>query len=320
MARSYRSTVRRPGRRPPVQAGTSTARRRPGHRLGHPERLGQAVVAAVARADGGQELLHGLGHDLEDGRGVALDLLGRVGVLGLQVLEQAHHGRRAEGVVLHDGLVGNADEGQDQRRQHPGPVLAGAAVEDGGQRAGRCPRTSKAAVSAGAPSGHHLRVAGGHIGGLPPRRQLLGGREHVGQRQVDVAHRHLVDREPAPLLGLVHRAQVDDRGHARDRSAARWSASLSRWRPSARNRRRQPIWWPSPGPVAAQVTEVDAAVEGEGAGGPGVGRRRAATGRHRWRTWPRSVPSAPAAGPGGRRRWRFSRRRPRRPVCGPCGW
>ena len=104
----------------------------------------------------------------------------------------------AEGVVLDDGLVGHAQEGQDQRGQHPGPVLAGAAVEDGGQGVRSRPGPRMAGSGPVPPSATIARVAGGHVGGLPPRRQLLGGGQHVGERQVHVAHRDLVDREPSP--------------------------------------------------------------------------------------------------------------------------
>jgi len=55
-----------------------------GHRVDHPQRLGQTVVGPVLGHHCGQELLHGLGHDLEDGRSVALDLLGGVGVLAFR--------------------------------------------------------------------------------------------------------------------------------------------------------------------------------------------------------------------------------------------
>ena len=200
---------------------------------------------------------------------MALHLLGGVGVLGFQVLEEAHHGLGTEDVVLHDGLVGNPHEGQDQCREDPGPVLAGTAVEHRRKRAGR-PEDLECPGEGGRTFGHHPGVAGGHEGCLPPRRQLFGGREHVGERQVDVAHRHLLDREPAPLLGLVHRAQVDDRGHAQidQPPVVGFAQSVEPVGPE----QAPPAGLVAViGPVAPQITEVDAPVEGQG---PGWARRR----------------------------------------------
>ena len=116
------------------QASTRTVARRRLDRRRHSERGGQVVVGAVADPQAGQELLHGLGDDVEDGRGELLDLVLGLGVLGLQPGEQAVHGLGRQGVVGHDGLVGHAEEGQQQGGQHAGAVLAGAAVHDRRQR------------------------------------------------------------------------------------------------------------------------------------------------------------------------------------------
>ena len=93
--------------------------------------------------------------------------------------------------------------------------------------------------------GHHLHVAGGHVGGLPPRRQLLGRREHVGERagrRSAPGPASTGNRPRCSASSTVRRSMTV----ATPRSISRrWSASLSRWRPSARNSRRQPIWRPS---------------------------------------------------------------------------
>src|SRR5664280_3126804 len=285
MGRSYRSTVVIPRIDGIVSDLHEDGLVQPTDRLGHPEGLGQCRIGAVLRPEGGEELLHRLGHHVEDRRGELLHRLDRVGVLRLQSVEEALHGQGAERVVLDDRLVGDTQEGEHQGGEHPGPILPGAAVDHRRKRVGRGqdlggPGQDRTTLR------HHLPVTRRDKGGLPPLRELLGGGEHVGQGKVDVVNRHQVDREPAALLRLVDGPQVDHRGQSQTHQLV----AIGRGQlvePVGPEQAPPPDLASVDGPVPAEIAKVHASLEIEGPAGQGV--------------------------------W-LSRRRRRRPACAPCGW
>ncbi len=134
-----------------------------------------------------------------------------------------------------------------------------------------------APVSACTTRVHHVPVAFGDVGRLVPPGQVLGGGQHVDQGELVVADGDLLDREPAPVGGLVGRAQVDDGGEPEAGQGA--PVGLGQAAKAVGPEKAAPgDLAPVGGRVTAQVTEVDAAVELEVAGGhhPAViaGRRR----------------------------------------------
>src|SRR5664280_2867511 len=238
MGRSYRSTVMVPRIDPMASDLHEDGVLQPADRLGDPEGLGQRRIGAVLRPEGGEELLHRLGHHVDD------------------------------------RLVGDAQEGEHQGGEHPGPVLPGAAVDDRRQRVGRGqdldgPGQGRTTLR------HHLSVPQRHIGGLPPLRELRDGREDVGQGKLEIANRHQVDREPAALVRLVDGPQVDHRGqsHAHQLVAV---GRGQRAEPVGAEQAPPADLAAVDGTVPAEVAEVDASLEVEGPAGQRVrlSRRR----------------------------------------------
>ena len=183
-----------------------------------PERGRVGVERAPVVAQTREEHAHRRRLGGEDRGRESLEHLG-IGRPAAEPLEQARHRRAAQRVVGHDRLVGNTEQAEHDRGEHAGAVLARAAVEHRGKRVGlrhrrdRRPDRRRAGV-------RHAQVGVADVHRFGPLAQFDLVGQHVGHREV--VHHDVADVVlPAPaLLGLVDRAEVDDRRAIRVRRAA----------------------------------------------------------------------------------------------------
>ena len=129
-------------------------------------------------------------------------------------LHDEGHAGLGQRVVVHDRVVGHADERQHDRGHQPGPVLARRAVE----------HRRQVVLRREVPDdlGEGLGALGEAVDVVTPdvalhergRKHASGGGVAVGQRRVHPLHVGLLERTTSGAIDLDRRPQVDHRAHA----------------------------------------------------------------------------------------------------------
>ena len=185
--------------------------------------------------------------------------------------QDLQHGLVAEGVVGHDDVVGNPEEAEDEGGQDAGAVLAHAAVEHG-RLAGRVGQQMEGGRDRLGALRQHGQITLGDEGGPVPVRRLLLPGQSVGERKMVIGHAVDPLGEAALGVGLENRAQVDDGDDAQ--CGQKGQIVLGQAAQAVGPEEPSPAGAPPVGrSVPAQVTEIEAAVEGQGTGRFGIGDR-----------------------------------------------
>ena len=119
-----------------------------------------------------------------------------LGVLHDELGPQPLHGLAAQRVVGHHGRLVHAQQREHDGRQDPGAVLAGGAVEDGGQRV-RVGEDLECSQDLAAGVAEHLLVLRAEQAG--PAVELLRVGQLLDEGEVVEGHRVRVDVEAAAL-------------------------------------------------------------------------------------------------------------------------
>ena len=228
--------------RQPRSCSSSASRRRATTSSGDPDRRGVVGHRAVALARWANSATMWAGSAEKISSMSSSRLATASGYFDQQLGPQPCHGRSAERVVGHDGLLAHPEERQHERGEQAGAVLAGRAVEDRrAARRARPARSSTATIWRPA-SLEHLLVLGAEE--ARAALELLGVGQLLDEGEV-------VERRPGARRHRSGSVRAPGRSAGRSpcgcpswRMTSR-SGSVSSPRPSARNSTRQRVRWPS---------------------------------------------------------------------------